>query len=335
MRKKILVVGAGLAGAVVARELCPDHEVIVIDSRDHIAGNMFDYEDNGIRIHKYGPHIWHTNSSTAHHYMGQFTNWVDYQHKVKAILKNGQYVTLPVNRETKDIVGEENVIDTFIRPYTKKMWDKDIEELNPDILKRVPIRDDMNELYFPNDKYQSMPDKGWTNLIENMLNHPNIDVFTGVEFRKEMEKDYDYVFNSISIDEYFDEDLGSLDYRSVKFHNKWMAIPNLLPVPTVNFTNDGPYTRVTEWKNYPNHGGNEYETVLTWEEPCDYKDNNKERFYPVKDLNGDNDNLYQKYKARTPDNVTFIGRLGLYQYLDMHQIITKTLQQVEKWRVNE
>ncbi len=328
---KILVVGAGLSGAIVAQELANDHEVTVIDSRDHIAGNMHEYEMNNIRVHEYGPHIWHTNSAKAHDYMSKFTTWIDYKHKVKAILGDGTYVTLPVNKETKEIVGEENIIDTFIRPYTKKMWDKDIEELNPDILKRVPIRDDMNELYFPNDEFQGMPKDGYNKLIENMLDHNNITVKLETPFGKEMEQDYDFIFNSMPIDEYFDSDLGELSYRSIRFHNMLLPHPKMQSVPTVNFTNDGPFTRVTEWKNYPNHGVNEYETALTWEEPCDYKDNDMQRFYPVKDLSGENDALYEKYKARIPADMIFIGRLGLYQYLDMHQVVTKTLNIVQNF----
>ena len=127
-----------------------------------------------------------------------------YFHKVKAILKDGRYVTLPVNKETKEIVGEENVIDTFIRPYTKKMWDKDIEELDPSILQRVPIRDDMNELYFPNDEFQMMPKHGYTSIFENIFDHNNINVEVDFEYDKLMNENYDFVFNSMPIDQYFD-----------------------------------------------------------------------------------------------------------------------------------
>ena len=153
---KILIVGAGFAGATYARILAEaGHKITVIEKRDHVAGNAFDYiNEYGIRVHKYGPHIFHTNNKRVYDFLSRFTTWLPYKHKVKAQLEDGQFVTLPVNRETKEIVGEENIIDTFYRPYTKKMWDKDIEELDPSILQRIPVRDDDNELYFPGDEYQ-------------------------------------------------------------------------------------------------------------------------------------------------------------------------------------
>ena len=258
-------------------------------------------------------------------WVSRFGEWVPYQHKVKAILKDGRYVTLPVNKETKEIVGEENIIDTFIRPYTKKMWDKDIEELDPSILSRVPIRDDMNELYFPNDEYQIMPKYGYTAIFENIFDHDDIDVRLGVEYDKSQEAVFDYIFNSMPIDQYFDYVHGYLPYRSIKFHTVDIPSPRLLPVPCVNFTHDGPYTRMTEWKNFPNHGYNESMTTITYEEPCDYKENNFERYYPVKDLEGANRDIYKKYREMTPSNMEFIGRWGLYAYLDMHMAISSSL----------
>lgn len=330
---KILVVGAGMSGAVVARELAEaGHKVTIIDKRDHIGGNCYDYEDdNGIRIHKYGPHIFHTNNKEVVDWLGRFTEWVPYQHKVKAILKDGQYVTLPVNRQTKEIVGEENVIDTFIRPYTKKMWGMDIEQLDPSILSRVPIRDDDNELYFPNDEYQFMPKDGYTAMFEKMFNHENIAVETGVEYEKRFEQDYDFVFNSMPIDQYFNFQFGRLPYRSIRFHMVSIPTPSLLPVPCVNFTHSGPYTRMTEWKKFPCHGENDQMTVITYEEPCDYMENNFERYYPVKDLQGENRDIYKKYREMTPDNMEFIGRCGLYVYIDMHQAVASSLATAKRY----
>ena len=325
---RILVVGAGFSGAVVARECAAaGHLVKVIDKRDHIGGNAYDYiDDNGIRIHKYGPHLFHTNNKKVVQWLSQFTEWVPYQHKVKAQLNDGTYVTLPVNKETKEIVGEENVLDIFFRPYTKKMWDKSLDELDPSIINRVPIRDDDNELYFPNDEYQMMPKNGYTEIFKNILNHSNIEVECNVEFHQSMEEEYDYVFNSMPIDMYFNYDYGELPYRSIKFHNVVLQQPKVLPTATVNFTHDGPYTRVTEWKNIPAHGENDYTTVLTYEEPCDYKDNDYERYYPVKDIEGTNRETYKKYKERVnEDKMTFIGRCGMYVYVDMHQAISSSL----------
>ena len=330
---KILVVGAGMSGAVIARELAEaGHKITVIDKRDHVGGNCFDYvNEHGIRVHKYGPHIFHTNNKEVVDWLGRFTEWVPYQHKVKALLKDGRYVTLPVNKETKEIVGEENVIDTFIRPYTKKMWDKDIEELDPSILQRVPIRDDMNELYFPNDEYQFMPKDGYTVMFENILIHENITVNLGVNYDKDLNEEFDFIFNSMPIDQYFGYCHGELPYRSIKFHDVVVPCPRLLPVPCVNFTHSGPYTRMTEWKNFPNHGENDEVTVITYEEPCDYKDNDFERYYPVKDLNGQNRDIYRLYRDMTPPNMEFIGRCGMYVYIDMHQAVASSLATAKRY----
>lgn len=333
---KILVVGAGFSGAVVARELAEaGHIVDVIDKREHIGGNAFDYvNEHGIRVHKYGPHLFHTNNKDVVDWLSKFTEWIPYKHKVKALLKDGRYVTLPVNKETKDIVGEENVVDIFIRPYTKKMWGMTIEELDPSILLRVPVRDDMNELYFPNDEYQMMPKHGYTNIFHNIFNHDNIKVETGVEFRKEMEENYDFIFNSMPIDQYFNYVYGHLPYRSIKFHHVDIPAPKVLPTATVNFTHDGPYTRMTEWKNLPNHGENDQYTTLTYEEPCDYQDNEMERYYPVKDKDGNNRNRYNLYKSLIPKNMEFIGRCGLYVYVDMHMAIASSLAAVKRYLYN-
>lgn len=330
---KYLVVGAGLSGCVVARELAEaGHTVHVIDKRDHVAGNAYDYEnEHGIRVHKYGPHLFHTNNEDVFEWLSRFTEWVEYRHKVKAQLADGQYVTLPVNRETKDIVGEENVLDVFFRPYTKKMWGVELDQLNPDIINRVPIRDDYNEEYFPNDKIQYMPRHGYTKMVENILTHHNITVSLNTEYNYHMDKEYDHVFNSMPIDEWFEWKYDKLPYRSIKFETVSLPIPRALPTATVNFTHHGPKTRVTEWKNIPCHGDNKYITTLTFEEPCDYSENNYERYYPVKDRDGKNRELYKKYKAEIPEHMTFIGRCGLYAYLDMHQAVSTALSTVRKF----
>ena len=331
---KILVVGAGFAGAVIARE-CAEagHVITVIDQRDHIAGNAYDYiDENGIRIHKYGPHLFHTNNKSVIDWMSKFTEWTEYQHKVKAQLDDGRYVTLPVNKETKEIVGEENVLDIFFRPYTYKMWGKTLDELNPAIINRVPIRDDDNELYFPNDEYQQMPKEGYTKMFEKIFDHENIEVQLETSFDYWMEGDYDYVFNSMPIDQYFGNRHGELPYRSIKFHNVTLNQTRVLPTGTVNFTHDGPFTRVTEWKNIANHGTNDYKTVLTYEEPCDYKDNNMERYYPVQDVEGTNRDTYKKYKDMVDDfKMQFIGRCGQYVYIDMHMAVSGALATARKF----
>lgn len=328
-----LVVGAGLSGVVIARELAESgHIVTVIDSRDHVAGNAYDYvNDDGIRVHKYGPHLFHTSNYKVFDWLSKFTEWVPYKHKVKAQLEDGRYATLPVNKETKNMVGEENVLDVFFRPYTKKMWGVELDELNPDIINRVPIRDDDNELYFPDDKLQYMPKDGYTELVNNILDHANITVRISTDYNYTMDKNYDHIFNSMPIDQYFNFKHGKLPYRSIKFHTVTLPIPSALPTATVNFTHDGPYTRVTEWKKIPEHGSNKYNTTLTFEEPCDYEDNDYERYYPVKDRDGKNRVLYEKYNNEQLEKMTFIGRCGLYAYLDMHQAVNSALATVRKF----
>lgn len=325
---KYLIVGTGFSGSVLARELAEKgHLITIIDKREHIGGNAYDYVNHqNIRIHKYGPHFFHTNNKKVFDWLSRFTEWTPYKHKVKAILKNGTYVTLPVNNETKKIIGSiADIIDTLIRPYSEKMWGMSLEKIDSEIINRVPIRDDDNEFYFPDDEFQFMPKNGYTKMFENILNHPNIDVKLSTKFYKEMESNYDHVFCSLPIDEYYENIYGSLQYRSIKFHTIDLPTPKVLPVVQVNFTNNGPFTRIVEWKNIPEHGSNDIYTTLTYEEPCDYKDNNYERFYPVRENEGINKKKFEKYISIKNDKVTFIGRLGLFAYLDMHQCVNASL----------
>jgi UDP-galactopyranose mutase len=326
-KKEILIVGAGFSGATVARLLADTgHKVLMIDRRDHVAGNAHDYINTlGIRVHSYGPHIFHTSNSDVVNFLSRFTDWTEYRHKVRARLADGREVVMPPNRETAEIIGKEHIIETLFRPYTRKMWGVEIDELDPSILQRVLVRDDLNDAYFPNDSFQAMPKDGYTALIEAMLDHPSITIQLKTEFTNDLENRFLHVFNSMPIDEYFDFHLGELPYRSIRFHTVDLPHPSLNSVPTVNFTHDGPHTRVTEWKKFPGHGVNPHWTTLTFEEPCDYRDNFRERFYPVKDIGGDNRALYKHYASMSPDHMTFIGRCGLYVYLDMHQAVSSAL----------
>jgi UDP-galactopyranose mutase len=332
----ILVVGAGFSGAVIARELAESGvRVTVIDKRDHVGGNAYDFTNAiGIRVHKYGPHLFHTSNYAVVNWLSRFTSWVPYKHKVKAQLRSGKLVTLPPNLETASIVGKDNIIDTFYRPYTLKMWGKPIEELSPEILTRVPIREDLNEFYFPNDPFQAMPSLGYTALFDNILDHRNINLKLKTNYSATGFLQYDHTFNSMPIDEYFDYKLGALPYRSIKFHTFDIPVPQIYPVATVNFTHDLRFTRATEWKNIPRHGDNEGYTTVTIEEPCDYLENNFERYYPIRDAGGANKLLYAKYRALTPENMTFIGRCGLYAYLDMHQAVSAALHTADDFLVS-
>ena len=176
-----------------------------------------------------------------------------------------------------------------------------------------------------------MPLDGYTALFDRIFDHENINVKLDCLFDKSMENEYDHVFNSMPIDQYYDYEFGELPYRSIKFETITLPERQMYKAATTNFTTyDGP-TRVTEWKNFPNHGDNHLATTLTYEYPCDYKDNNMERYYPVKDIEGINASIYEKYLTKDNSKVSFIGRCGTYQYLDMHQVINQSLISVKKF----
>lgn len=350
---KILIIGAGFAGATLARCLAEKGYVIeVIDKRDHLAGNAYDFIEptTGIRVHQYGPHIFHTNNKDVVDFLSQFTDWIPYKHKVKAHVPQigpDVHVTMPPNKETKEILDKHNLdlINTLYRPYSEKMWGLPLEKIDPSITDRVKPRDDDNEYYFPNDEYQFMPRNGYTALVHNMLMHPSITVSLGTPFNREMEDDYDYIFNSMPIDEYYKEFFGPLEYRSMKFetniHDKTTNVYKVLTAnktdaAVINNTNskyDSPVTRKTFWSMFPNNIKTKYE-VITSEEPTDGRKDGystPEKFYPVKDLDGKNRARYEKYKAIPNEKMTFIGRLGNYVYIDMHQAVNMSLQLAKKY----
>lgn len=399
---KILVVGAGFAGATVARELAEaGHSVLVIDKRNHVAGNAYDYVNVcGIRVHKYGPHLWHTSNDEVQEWASRFTEWVPYRHQVQALLEDGSHVPLPINHETieevfgnrfdawaynndwieyhpetGDMVGYKRgahaafletlrvphaevtnsrqhvessvgkeLCDLFFAPYTKKMWGLSLEELPASVAARIPTNVESRSYdYFPKDKHQFLPKDGYTKMVWNILDHPNIQVQLSASREELLDPhlnvywqqklgisplEFDHVFTSEPIDAFFDCRLGELPWRSIKMHTHSVPAPALLPAPVVNFTHSGPYTRVTEWKNLPAHGENVSWTTLTVEEPCDYLDNDMERYYPVKTAHRDCPHraLYSRYieLAEALPNVTFIGRCGTYQYLDMWMVIAQS-----------
>jgi len=330
---RILIVGAGFSGAVIARELAEaEHIIDVIDQRDHIAGNCYDYtNEHGIRIHKYGPHAFHTNNKEVVDWLEKFGKWEHFELNVKAQLSDGSYITFPLKKSEADQWSDEEIINIFFKPYSEKMWGIPFEQLNKNIISRIPKRTDDSEDYFPNDKYKMLPINGYTSIFENIFDHKNITISLNTKFDKSMEKNYDHVFNSMAIDEYFDYCHGELPYRSLKFNNVTLPLTKVLPSHTVNFTHTGKYTRIVEWKNWDHHGDNPHCTTLTYEEPCDYKDNNMERYYPVKDIEGKNREIYKLYRDMVSSNMTFIGRCGQYVYVDMHQAISSALAVAKKF----
>jgi len=363
--KRVLVVGAGFAGATVARALADSGRfaVEVIDSRNHVAGNAFDPIDENLklRVHRYGPHIFHTNDQGIFDYLSRFTEWLPYRHKVEAWVENTGYVPLPINRLTlnrlfglslqneaevkafldtqcshhahpanalevaENVFGSE-LTQLFFGRYTLKMWGLQLSELPAAVLQRLPVRYDDNCDYF-NDRFQAMPKNGYLTLIENMLDHAAIEVRVNCRFEKALEAEYLHVFNSMPIDVYFGQCFGALPYRSIKFEHR--VVDELTqPVPTVNFTDEGVYTRQTEWRLYPGCDLGANKSLLTREIPCGYEDNHYERYYPVKTVDGWPQRLYAQYQelARSLTHMTFIGRCGQYIYYDMHQVVANSLK---------
>ena len=262
-------------------------------------------------------------------YIKRFAEWIPYRHRVRAQLETGDYVPLPVNRETLIHVPADRVVDVFYRPYTKKMWGLSIEELDPAILSRVPMTHDAPDDYFPHETFVGFPLGGYTQFVGEILRHKNMSLALKSPFHYGHEEDFDYCLNAMLIDEYFGFQLGRLPYRSLRFHHFDLPAPRMSAWPVINFTHDGPMTRMTEWKNFPDHGTNSDYTSVTFEEPCADHENNYERYYPVKDRAGVNRALYRSYQALTPSRMKFIGRTGLYAYLDMHQAISSALAQAE------
>jgi UDP-galactopyranose mutase len=370
--KPILIVGAGFAGATYARELAEKgFRVDVIDRRPHVAGNAYDEIDaTGVRIHRYGPHLFHTNNERVVEWLTRFGSFVPYEHKVQAELADGRCVSVPINRRTIEAVfgvrlesaeaaaaflqrqaipneapanaGEYlaahigvTLTDLFFRPYTRKMWALDLEELDAAVVKRIPIRTDDEDRYFPTDRFQMLPRDGYTQLFRSILDYPSIRVTVGQPFDKSMLGAYLHCFNSMAIDEYFDHALGALPYRSMRFHHSERPADYARgEAAVINFTDAGRFVRETDWSRLPAHrvAAGRLKTV-TREEPCDYTENNFERFYPVKSSDGCHGMTYRRYKqlAAKLTNVTFIGRCGTYQYLDMHQVINQSLAGARGW----
>ena len=370
-RAQILVVGAGFAGAVHARLLAEaGYRVDVVDRRNHIAGNAFDRVDsNGIRYHVYGPHLFHSKMTKVIDWLSRFAKFSPYQHRVRARLSIGADVPLPINRSTINSVFSKSfesaseaesfvrslalpigrpqnaaeylysrigreLTDLFFRSYTKKMWCLDLEELSSAVVQRIPIRFDDTDTYFSSDDRQLMPIGGYTAVFEAMLTHENIRVTLNQSFDRGMESKYDYCFNSMAIDEYFDFCFGPLPYRSIRFHHATAGLRAEQDWAVTNFTDDRPFTRETAWHLLPNHVVSDHGVrTYTVEEPCDYKENNFERYYPVKTADGRYHALYQKYRdlAEKLPRAAFIGRCGTYQYLDMDQVINQSLTQAQAW----
>jgi UDP-galactopyranose mutase len=351
-----LIVGAGFAGSVLAERIARerDETVLLIDRRPHIGGNAHDCYDNaGVLMHKYGPHIFHTNSSDIVDYLSRFTEWRPYEHRVRANI-DGRLLPIPINRTTinelyglglstdeeveafyqsrsepVDVVrSSEDVVvsrvgrelyERFFRGYTRKQWGVDPSELDKSVTARVPTRTNTDDRYF-GDKYQIMPKEGYTRMFERMLDHPKITIMLQADFRQ-ISKVVPYrnlIFTG-AIDEYFDRRFGRLPYRSLRFEHVTLEKEWHQPVAVVNYPGDEPFTRISEYKHLT--GQSHHSTTLTYEYPTDVGD----PYYPIPCE--PNRVLYRRYQelAAAEKGVYFVGRLATYQYYNMDQVVGQAL----------
>ena len=355
-----LVVGAGYAGSVIAERLARkfNKRVLICDRRNHIGGNAYDhYNEAGILVHKYGPHIFHTNSAEVFEYLSRFTKWRNYEHRVLARV-DGKLVPIPINLDTvnklynlnltedtledffsskaekkEHIRTSEDVVvarvgrelyEKMFRGYTRKQWGLDPSELDASVTARIPVRTNRDDRYFT-DAFQAMPLHGYTRMFENMLDHPNIKIMVNTDYRDiQGEIAYKEMVYSGPVDEYFDHRFGKLPYRSLEFKHEVHDREIFQPAPVVNYPQEHAYTRITEFKYLT--GQQHPKTAVVYEYPRSEGD----PYYPVP--RPENAALYKQYEAlaRATSNVHFVGRLATYKYYNMDQVVAQALTLVAK-----
>ncbi|MEP6704265.1 MAG: UDP-galactopyranose mutase [Acidobacteriota bacterium] len=350
-----LIVGAGFAGSVLAERLAngSGKRVLICDKRSHIGGNAYDfYNDDGILIHKYGPHIFHTNSADVFDYLSRFTEWRNYQHRVLAEV-DGMRVPIPINLDTinklyglnlsaqeleeffekvrekrEPVLTSEDVVvnavgrelyEKFFRGYTRKQWGLDPSELDASVTARVPTRTNRDDRYFT-DSFQAMPKHGYTRMFEKMLDSPRIKIMLNCDY-KELQKEVAFreMVYTGPVDSFFDYRYGKLPYRSLEFKHETHDVETFQEAPVVNYPNGQPYTRVTEFKYLTGQVHNK--TAVVYEYPRAEGD----PYYPIP--RPENAELYKKYQtlADARDDVHFVGRLATYKYYNMDQIVAQAL----------
>ncbi len=355
-----LIVGAGFSGSVLAERLASQlgARVLVVERRNHVGGNAYDhFDDAGVLVHRYGPHIFHTNSRQIFDYLSQFTGWRQYEHRVLASV-DGQLLPIPINLDTVNRLygtnftsfelekffasvaekrnpvrtSEDVVVSTvgrelyekFFRGYTRKQWGLDPSELDASVTARIPTRTNRDDRYF-GDAFQAMPLHGYSRLFERMLSHPLIHVLLNTDFREVRDVlPYRRLIYTGPIDEFFDHRLGRLPYRSLRFEFETLEQERVQPVGTVNFPNDHAYTRVTEFKHLT--GQEHARTTIVYEYPQAAGD----PYYPVP--RRENAELYSRYEKLAADTpgVTFVGRLATYKYYNMDQCVGQALAAFKK-----
>jgi UDP-galactopyranose mutase len=365
-RFNTLVVGAGYAGAIMAERLATQlgQRVLVIDRRDHIAGNAHDYYDeHGILVHRYGPHIFHTNHMPVVEYLSNFTEWRPYEHRVVSRVRDDLLVPMPINRTTINMLygldlqtdeevetfyaerreevvrvrtSEDSVVakvgrelyELFFRGYTRKQWQRDPSELHASVCARIPTRTNTDDRYFT-DTFQQMPAEGYTRMFERILDQPGIEVRLNTEMDEVRDAvAYDHLVYTGPIDAFFEHRFGELPYRSLEFELRNEPTPGgtlLQPVASINEPSfDVPHTRTTEYRHMTG------QVAETSSYHVEYPRSEGEPYYPIP--NDETRALYKRYEALAdplPD-VTFVGRLARYQYLDMHQVVAQALTTFEK-----
>jgi UDP-galactopyranose mutase len=362
-----LVAGAGYAGSVIAERLASEcgQRVLVIDRRSHIAGNAYDYYDeHGVLCHRYGPHIFHTQSEKVWTYLSRFTEWRPYEHRVLAMV-DGKLLPMPINRDTVNGVyglklttdeeveqffaeraeprerietSEDTVVakvgrelyEKFFRGYTRKQWSRDPSELNASVCARIPIRFNTDDRYFT-DRFQTMPADGYTAMFRRILDHPRIEVRLGVEYADVRDEiDYNHLVYTGPVDEFYGYRFGRLPYRSLHFEHETHPTPDgglVQPSATVNYPSEEvPFTRRTEYRYLT--GQRHEASTISVEFPRDEGD----PYYPVP--HPANRELYKRYEALgdADPNVTFVGRLARYQYLNMDQVVGQALSVFDRLR---
>lgn len=357
-----LIVGCGFAGSVMAERLANERgaRILMVDRRDHIGGNAYDeHNADGILYHRYGPHIFHTNSDEIVDYLSRFTQWRPYEHRVLAEVR-GMRVPIPINRTTlnslfdagleddaqaaaflesraepvEPIETSEDVVvnavgrelyELFFRGYTRKQWGLDPSELDKSVTSRIPTRVNEDDRYFT-DRHQCMPLEGYTKMFERMLDNPLIEIRLGTDYRDVRDTvEYDHLVFTGPIDEYFDYRFGKLPYRSLRFEHETLDEVQHQPVATVNYpAEDVPYTRISEYKHMT--GQEHPRTTVTREYPSAEGD----PYYPVP--RAENQAQFKRYQALADDcrDVTFVGRLATYRYYNMDQIVGQALSAYRK-----
>jgi UDP-galactopyranose mutase len=357
-----LIVGAGFAGSVLAERLATQlgKRVVICDKRPHIGGNAYDYHDDlGVLIHKYGPHIFHTNSARIFGYLSQFTKWRPYEHRVLAQV-DGKLLPFPINVDTVNqlygldlsieeceqffksraehiphsrtseeaVVGKigRDLYEKFFKNYTRKQWGLDPSELDASVAARVPARANHDDRYFT-DEFQFMPLNGYTRMFENMLSHPNISIVLNTDYKDAIrELRYKELIYTGPIDSFFDYRYGKLPYRSLEFRFESHACERFQPGAVINYPNEHAYTRCTEFKYLT--GQRHPFTSVVYEFPTAEGD----PYYPVP--RPENAALYRKYQAlaTASTNVRFVGRLATYRYYNMDQVVGQSLAMFDQIR---